>query len=118
MSGYFYGQAVERRSDTTRELRFQLGVAGAVGEMSEPGLTRTNLLCGCHCFRYAEVRRMLSPEERIQHENVNAAKCVHRFVGQLLGVGDVAQVRNAISVNRHRPVRDRDGKNIDVSNAK
>src|SRR6266568_5332996 len=105
MSGYFNGQSVERRSDTTRQLCFELGVAGAMSQVGQPGLTRSNFLCGGHCLRYAQVRRMMSSEERVQNHHVNASKRIDGFVGKLLGIGDISQVPDAISVNRDGAVR-------------
>ena len=50
MSGYFNRQAVERRRDTTRQLGFELSMAGAMGEVGQPGFTRPNFLRRGDCL--------------------------------------------------------------------
>src|SRR2546423_9244107 len=118
MSCNFYGQAVERRSDTARQLRLQLSMTGAVRQVREPRLTSADSLRRADGFRYAQVGRMLSPEERIENEHVDSSKLVYCLVRQLLGVGDVAQIANPVTVDGDGPVRDGDRHHVHIANAK
>src|SRR3954471_5739245 len=117
MSVDFYSQSIERRSDTARELRNELGVAGTMGKMSKPGLPRADLLRRAHRFSDAEVRWMLGPEERVQNQNVDSPKCIDRFLRKLLCIGDVTETPDAITVHRHRSVRDFYRKYVNVANS-
>src|SRR5216117_312416 len=118
MSCDFYGQPVVRRSDTTRQLRFQLSVTGAMGEVGEPGLTRADPLCRAHCFRYAQVSWMLGSEEGVQNEDIDTSKGLNRVVGKLLGVGDVSEVADTVPIYRDWPVRNGYRQNVHITNAK
>ena len=106
---YLHGETVVCRSDTGRQLRLQLGVTGAMSQVCQPRLPRANLLRSAHRLRNAEVSRVRCAEERVQHENVDATKRAQRFLGELLGVGDVPECSNAVSVDGDWSVRNRDG---------
>jgi hypothetical protein len=118
MSVDLNGQSVKCRSDTGRQLPFQFGVAGAVREMREPRLSRSDFLCRAHRLGHAQVRRVWRPEKGVEDQDVNASKRPNRIVRQLLGVGDVAEVADTIGVDSGGPMRNGDGRYIHVPNPK
>src|SRR5712675_50446 len=118
MSVDLNGQSVECRSDTGRQLRLQFGVTGAVCEMREPRLARSDSLCRTHRLGHAEVRRVRRAEKGVEDEHINAPKRPNRIFRQLLGIGDVAKVPDTIGVDGGGPVWNGDGRYIHVSNAK
>jgi len=61
---------------------------------------------------------MWRPEKGVEHQDINAPKGPNRIFGQLLGVGDVAKVADAIGVDGSGPVWNGDRLYLDVSNAK
>ncbi len=94
-----YGQPVECRSDTARQLRLKLGVTRAVREMREPGLSRANLLRGTYSLRHAQMRRVRLAEQCVEDEDIDPAKGAHRIFRQLLRVGDVSKIADAVAIN-------------------
>jgi hypothetical protein len=111
-------QSVECRSDTGRQLRLQFGVTGAVREMREPRLSRSDFLCRTHGLGYAEVRRVWRPKKGVEDQDINASKRPNRIFRQLLGVSDVAEVADTIGIDSSGPVWNGDRRYIDISNAK
>src|SRR6266550_4352278 len=99
-----YGKSVECRSDTARELRLKLGVTRAMREMREPGLSRANLLRGTHSFRHAQMRRVRLAEQSVEDEDIDPAKGTHRIIRQLLRIGDVSKIADAVAINGDRTV--------------
>ena len=115
MSVYLNSQPVKCRSDTGRQLRLQFGVTGAVREMREPRLSRSDSLCRTHSLGHAEVSRVWRTEKGVEDQDINASKCPNRIFRQLLGVGDVAEVADTIGVNGSGPVWNRDGRYLYIS---
>ena len=118
MSVYLDSQPVECRSDTGRQLCLQFGVTGAVREMREPRLSRSDFLCRTHSLGHAEVSRVWSTEKGVEDQDINASKGPNRIFRELLGVGDVSEVADTISVNGSGPVWNRNGRYLYVSDAK
>ena len=110
------GQAIVSGRDACRQLRLELGMAGVMGEMGQPGLSRTHFARGRDGLRHAEVRRMGRAEERIEHEHTYTPECFDRLSRQCLRIGDVAELADPVCVDANRPVGQCDGKNIDVAN--
>ena len=118
MSVDLNGQPVECRSDTGRQLGLQFGVTGAVREMREPRLSRSDFLRRADSLGHAQVRRVWRSEKGVEDQDINASKRPNRVFRQLLGVGDVAEVADAIGVDSGGPVWNGDGRYIHISNAK
>ena len=118
ISVYLDSEAIERRSDAGWKLGLQLSVAGAVREMGEPGLARSDSAGRGDRFRDAEMGRMLRAKERVDHENAHAAEFAQSFLRKLLGVGDVSEFTDSVAVNRNRSVRNGDRHHLDIANWK
>src|SRR2546423_2292271 len=115
MSSDFHRQAVEGGSDTRGQLRFELGMTRPMRQGRHPRLSRGDPLRRAHGLGYTQVRGMLRAEERVQNENVDAAKSGYCVVGQLFRIGHVAEIANAIAVDRNGSVRDRDRQHVDIA---
>ena len=118
MSVDLNSQSVECRGNTARQLRLQFGVAGAVREVREPRLSRSDFLCRAHRLGHTEVRRVRRPEKRVEDQDINASKRPNHIFRQLLGVGDVTEVSDAIGVDSSGSMWNGDRSHIDISDAK
>src|SRR6266403_4837317 len=113
-----YCESVECRSDTARQLRLKLGVTRAMREMREPGLSRANLLRGTYSLRHAQMRRVRLAEQSVEDEDIDPAKGARRIFRQLLGVGDVSKIADAVAINGDRAVWNGHWRDIHVSDPK
>src|SRR5438874_525479 len=86
--------------------------------MREPCLPGANLLCRTNGLGHAEVRRMRRAEQSIEDEDIDAPKRAQRVFRELLGVRDVAQPADAVTVNGDWAVRHGYGHDLHVSDAK
>src|SRR6476469_10866291 len=71
-SGDRHGQSVVGGKEPWREGRFQRRMELVVGEMREVRALRTYRARGFDGLRNAHVRRMLLPEERVEHQHLHA----------------------------------------------
>src|SRR5687768_12624819 len=118
ISVYVNGEPVECRSDTWRKLRLELGVTSAVREMREPGLACPDFLGGGDRFRDAQMCRMLRAKQRVEDEYADTSESAESLFGKHLGVGDVAEVSDAVPVHRDGAVRHHYRQHVEVSNPK
>src|SRR5438094_6980378 len=86
--------------------------------MREPGLPGANLLRGTDRLGDADVRRMRSAKQSIEYENLDSPKRGQGIFRQLLRVGDVPQLADAVAVNGDRTVRHGYRHDLHVSDTK
>ena len=71
-----------------------------------------------HCFRNAQVRRMLGAKKRVDHKHASAPKSIDGVRGNGLRVCHVRQRTDAIAKHRHRAVREGHRHDLDVADEK
>lgn len=87
-----------------------------MGQVREPRLACADFLRDGHCFRNAEMRRVLRAKKGIEDEHTHTTERLERLFGKLLGVGDIAEITNPISVYGYRTMRHSHWHHLDISN--
>src|ERR1700730_15887712 len=87
-------------------------------EMREPRLSGANLLRGAYSLRHAQVRRVRLAEQGVEDEDIDPTKSAHRIFRQLLRVGDVSKVADAVAVDGDGAVWNGHWRDIHVADAK
>src|SRR5262249_53385072 len=99
------GQSVERRSYASRELGFEIRMEVVVGEMGEIRAFRTQLLRHGDGFGNAQMRRMVGPEQRVQHKHLGTCEYRLRTRRNVFRISHVTERTNAIPKHIDTPMR-------------